>query len=129
MKRFFALAVLLLILCAPPSLLAQTGAPRGISPCTPNSIAVSGTSSNVQLSTCGSSLIIMNITSQEAFFKIGQLSTTAATTTVTDSYSIPGNSFELLTVPGLAGVGAGWYFAAITSTSTTTIRLIQGNAQ
>ena len=71
----------------------------------------------------------MNLTSQEAFFKIGQLSSTAATTTVTDSYSIPGGAYILLTVPGLAGAGAGWYFAAITAAATTTIRLIQGNAQ
>jgi hypothetical protein len=128
MKKLLATAALLVALSIPQAI-AQSGAPKGISPCAPNSLSVSGTSSNVQLSTCGSSLIIMNLTSQEAFFKIGQQSTTAATTTVTDSYSIPGGAYILLTVPGLAGAGAGWYFAAITAASTTTIRLIQGNAQ
>ena len=71
----------------------------------------------------------MNLTSQEAFFKIGQLSSTTATTTVTDSYSLPGGAYILLVVPGLTGTGTGWYFAGITATSTTTIRLVQGNAQ
>lgn len=103
--------------------------PKGISPCAANSISVSNTSSNVQLSTCGATLIIMNLTSQEAFYQLGQASSTAATSTPTSSYSLPGNAYEVITVPGLGGTGSGWYFAAITATSTTTIRLIQGNAQ
>jgi hypothetical protein len=105
--------------------------PKGISPCAANSLSVSSTSSNVQLSTCGASLIIMNLTSQEAFYTVGQASTTAATTAgnTTASYSLPGGAYELITVPGLTGDKNGWYFAAITATSTTTIRMIQGNAQ
>jgi len=106
---------------------AQSGAPKGISPCAPNSLSVSGTTSNVQLSTCGASVILMNLTSQEAFFKVGKASNTAATTTVTDSYSIPGGTYIVITVPNFDT--AGWYLAAITATSTTTIRIIQGNAQ
>src|ERR1700721_1679223 len=100
--------------------------PKGIAPCAANSISVSNTSGNTQLSTCGSSLIIMNLTSQEAFYNLGSASSTAATTS---SYSLPGNAFELITVPGRNGVGSGWYFAAITASSTTTIRIIQGTAQ
>ena len=127
LQRFLLACFLLFVSTAE----APAQSPKGTSPCAPNSLSTSSVSSNVQLSTCGASLIIMNITSQEAFYKIGQASTTAATTTVTDSYSIPGNSFELLVVPGLAGSPgvAGWYFAGITATGTTTIRLIQGNAQ
>jgi hypothetical protein len=66
----------------------------------------------------------MNLTSQEAFFNVGQASTTAATTS---DYSIPGNSFLTLTVPDESA--AGWYVAAITASSTTTIRIIEGRAQ
>jgi hypothetical protein len=124
MKKFILSVCLGALLLLTPAWAQQ---PKGTSPCAPNSLTVTGTTGNVQLSTCGATLIVMNITSQEAFYKIGPASTQAATTTVTDSYSIPGNSFELLTVPGLAGAGSGWYFAAITATGSTTLRLIQGN--
>jgi hypothetical protein len=117
----FAFAFWLLSTLAPE---AQSGAPKGISPCAAASLSVSGTSSNVQLSQCGPSVILMNITSQEAFFNIGKASTTAATTS---NYSIPGGAYLVIVVPTLDT--AGWYLAAITSTSTTTIRVIQGNAQ
>ena len=120
MKRVVTAALLLLL--ALPAHAQQT--PRGIAPCAAHSLSVTNTSSNVQLSNCGPSLILMNLTSQEAFFNVGQASTPAATTS---NYSIPGNSFLSLTVPDESA--AGWYVAAITSTSTTTIRMIEGRAQ
>ena len=126
MKRFLLSFTFLALFSS--SAFAQSGAPRGIAPCAPNSITATSPSANVQLSTCGNTLLIMNLSAQEAFYKVGSASTTAATTTVTDSYSIPGNSFEMIVVPGLAGQ-TGWYFAAITAASTATLRLIQGNAQ
>ncbi len=125
LKRFLLACVLLTLFITGVS--AQSGAPKGIEPCAPNSLNVTGTSSNIQLSKCGPSVILMNLTSQEAFFKVGKASTTAATTTVTDSYSIPGGTYIVITVPNLDT--AGWYLAAITATATTTIRVIQGNAQ
>jgi hypothetical protein len=125
LKRFLFACVLFIL---PINVaIAQSGAPKGIEPCAPNSLSVTGSSSNIQLSKCGASVILMNTTSQEAFFKVGNASTTAATTTVTDSYSIPGGTYIVITVPNLDV--AGWYLAAITATSTTTIRVIQGNAQ
>ena len=109
---------------------AQSSAPKGIALCAPNSLSVTGTSSNVQLSQCGPSVILENITSQEAFFKIGQASTTTATTTATDSYSLPGGAYMVIVVPTPnPGSASGWYLAGITATSTTTIRILQGNAQ
>lgn len=99
-----------------PCVLGNAGSP-------PVTLSVSNTSSNVQLAVCGPTVILMNITSQEAFFNLGSTSSVTATTS---SFSLPGNSFIQLTVP----TGAiGYYLAAITSTSTTTIRILQGIAQ
>ena len=108
-------------LCATPALAQQ---PKGISPCSANTISASGASSNIQLSTCGASVVIMNLTSQEAFFNVGKASTTVATTS---SYSIPGGAYIIITVPNNDPAG-GWYLAGITATSTTTLRIIIGNA-
>lgn len=92
----------------------------GISPCASESLSVSNTSSNVQLSACGPVVIVYNISSQEAFYNYGTASNTAATTS---NYSLPGNTYITLNLNG-----AGGYLAAITSTSTTTFRIIQGYA-
>ena len=106
--------------------------PRGLSPCAlgvalspPTTLSVNNISStNVQLSVCGPTVLLMNITSQEAFYNVGPTSSTAATV---NSYSIPGNSFQLLTVPS-NGAG-GWWLAAITAANSTTLRVVQGTAQ
>src|ERR1700754_4965241 len=90
----------------------------GIAPCAAESLAVSGTSSNVALSACGPVVIVYNITSQEAFYNLGQASNTAATAT---SYSLPGNSFVVLQV----GQSTPGFLAAIASTGTTT-KLLPG---
>lgn len=125
MKRLLLGCAFLLSMTA--TVFAQSGAPKGISPCAPFSLSVSGSSSNVQLSQCGPSVILMNISTQEAFFNLGSASSTTATTS---SYSLPGGAYIVVVVPTPnPGSPLGWYLAAITATSTTTIRVIQGNAQ
>lgn len=59
-----------------------------------------------------------NITSQEVFYNYGSSSGTAATTS---NYSIPGNSFVVL----FLGLGQ-YYLAAITASSSSTLRVTQG---
>ncbi len=98
--------------------------PRGFAPCTgnaPTALSVTNVTSNTLLSTCGGSLIILNIGTVEAFWDIGA---TVAITATTSSKSIPGGTYLMINVP----TGAAYYLAAITSSSTTTIRLIQGIA-
>jgi hypothetical protein len=97
--------------------------PKGISPCSAATINANGTSSNIQLSQCGASVVIMNLTSQEAFFNVGKASSTAATA---NNYSIPGGAYIIITVPN--NDVAGWYLAGFTATSSTTLRIIVGNA-
>jgi hypothetical protein len=92
--------------------------PSGLTPCASASLSVSGTTSNTQLSTCGPTVLLINITSQEAFYNLGAASNTAATTS---NYSLPGNTSVVLNV-GQAGL----YLAAITATSTATLRIVQG---
>lgn len=99
--------------------------PSGITPCVqsgsvPTTLSVSNSSANVQLAPGCPTVILMNITSQEAFLNLGTASSTAATTS---GWSIPGNTFLVFNVPDK---GTGYYLAAITSSSTTTIRIIQG---
>ena len=105
------------------SVLSQVSTPiyaqQGITPCAaPTALSVTATSSNVQLSACGTTVLLWNVTSQEAFFTYGTASNTAATTS---SYSLPGNAFIVLNVDTNKP-----YLAAITASSTTTIRIIQG---
>jgi hypothetical protein len=98
----------------------------GFSPCVNATgaftIAVSSVSANQKLATCGPSVLLLNVGTQELFFQLG---TTSAVTATTSSYSLPGNSYILLTVPPLNTN----YVAAITSTSTTTLRISEGSAQ
>ena len=120
MKRWLAGASALALLCASSLPLHAQAGLAGISPCAAETLSVSGTSSNVQLSTCGPVVILYNITSQEAFYNYGAASTTAATTS---NYSLPGNTFVVLNINTIGG-----YLAAITGSSTTTIRVVQGYA-
>jgi hypothetical protein len=98
---------------------------HGFTPCTAGAgaqtISASGTSSGVTLSTCGPSALLFNVGTQEAFYLLSS-NNTAATTS---DFSIPGNSYILLTVPN---AGSTYYLTAITATSTTTIRISQGYA-
>lgn len=116
------LTALLLLLTALPAAAQQV--PAGFAACNANTIAAASPSTNIQLKNCGPSVILMNITSQEAFFNVGQ---TAATVAAATNYSLPGNSFLMITVPDQSA--AGWYVAGFTSTGSTTIRVIEGRAQ
>jgi len=96
----------------------SASAQQGIAPCAATSISVSNTTANAQLSSCGQTAILWNVGSQELFYALGPLSSQAATTS---NFSLPGNSFVIINV-GLNKP----YLAAITSTSTTTLRITQG---
>ena len=116
MRRIFYSISILLLLTGP--VFAQAG----ITPCASATIsASSGSSTNVHLSTCGQTVILWNTTSQEAFYKLGTASNTAATT---GDNSIPGGAFVVLN----AGFG-GSYLAAITAASSTTLRVTQGQTR
>lgn len=106
----------------------------GISACAGGTLAVTNASANVLLASCGPVVIVYNITSQEAFYNIGtssavtassQSTSTTAPTNANGSNSIPGNSFVTLNISNLATA----YLAAITASSTTTLRIVQGYAQ
>lgn len=90
----------------------------GITVCSSNTISASGSSSNITLSNCGPVVIIYNITSQEAFYNLGSVATTS-------NYSIPGNSYVVLQINQASTV----VLSAITASSTTTLRIVQGWAQ
>lgn len=95
----------------------------GLTPCGQASRSVSSSSANVVLPSCGPTIILYNITSQEAYYNIGSSSSIAATTS---SYYIPGGGFVVLQQPG---IGTTWYLAGITPTSTTTFKAVVGAAK
>lgn len=114
---FCVLRLLVLTAVFSSAALAQTG----ITPCgTAATLSVTGTSSNVQLSACGGTVLLWNISAQEAFYNFGTLSTVTA---ATSNWSLPGNSSVVLNL----GTNRP-YLAAITATSTTTLRITQGIA-
>jgi len=115
MLRKIAIAAAFIVAMASPAL-SQV---RGISPCGTGTktISASVTSSNVQVHSCANIAILYNITSQEAFYSVGTAS--SQTAAVTD-FSLPGNTYVVLSVP------RGGWVAAITASSTTTIRLVPG---
>lgn len=96
-------------------------AQSGITPCASATISVSGTSANSQLSACGSTLILWNVGSTEAFYRLGSSS---GTTAVTTDNSIPASAFVVLNVGSRQP-----YLAAITASSTTTLRITQGQTR
>ena len=107
---------------------ASAQSPTGITPCTgnpPGAIAVNTGSQNVQLSNCGPTLIVYNISAVEVFYVIGSASSTVATVS---SNPLPGNTFVVLNVPGQPGSVPGWYFAVITATGTSSVQFVQGRA-
>ncbi len=107
-----------LMLFASPAQAQNSSA--GMTPCGNGlSLSVTGTTSNVLLSACGTTAVIWNTGSVEAFFNWGTASNTAAVAAT--SWSLPpGSSVTLST--GRAPL----YLAAITSSSTTTLRIVQG---
>lgn len=123
MKKLVAIALLLLLGC--PAFGQQT--PKGFAPCGNGlSLSVTNSSGNVQLNNCGPSVVLMNVGTQEAFFNVGQLSSTAANSNGNVGYSIPGGAYLMITVPDQTA--AGWYVASVTATSTTTLKIIEGRA-
>lgn len=113
-----SLSLLIALLFSTP-LMAQTSN-AGMTPCGNGiTLSVTGTTSNSQLSACGSAAIIWNIGATEAFLNLGSASNTAATTS---GWSIPAGGAIVLNT-GRAPL----YIAAITASSTTTIRVVQGN--
>jgi hypothetical protein len=123
--KFRLIGLVLLAACLLP-LKASAQHPTGFAPCVNATgaftIAVTGSSANQLLTTCGPSVLLANVGTQELFYQLGSTSSTTATTS---SYSLPGNTFILLIIPQITPT----YVAAITATSTTTLRISQGNAQ
>jgi hypothetical protein len=111
----------LLVLACLLGCLTEANSQAGITPCSSNTISVTGTSSNVKLSACGQTVLLWNVTSQELFYNYGPSSSEAATTS---GNSLPGNSYVVLNL-GYAQP----YLAAITATSTTTLRITQGQTR
>lgn len=96
-------------------------AQQGITPCAAASLSVTNTSSNTQLSACAGTTIVWNIGTVEAFYTYGTASNTAATTS---NWSVPAGGFVVLNL----GTSR-QYLAAITASSTTTIRITQGQTR
>ncbi len=102
----------------------------GMSPCNPTatkSLSVSSSSSEVQIPNCGTNtpaktVIVYNVGSQEAFYRINTAASGTAATTA--AFSLPGLTYVRLAVPT-----GGGYLVAITASSTTTLRLVPGTAQ
>lgn len=113
--RFIAAVMLLFVGLLPAC------AQSGITPCSANTISVTGTSANAQLSACGQTVLLWNIGTQELFYTYGSASSTAATTS---NYSLPGGDFVVLNLGTQK-----YYLAAITATSTTTLRITQGQTR
>lgn len=117
MLKVFGVLATLIALCSGAN--AQYA---GLTPCAAKSLAVTTTTGNVALSSCGPTAILYNTSSQEAYYNVASASTTTATTS---SYYIPGGGFIVLQVPS----GTVWYLAGITPTSTTTFKVVQGAAK
>lgn len=117
-RKLFVLLTFLGGLLAPWEASSQAG----LTPCgSAITLSVTNTTSNAQLSNCGGVVLVWNVGTVEAFYTFGTASTTAATTS---SWSIPSTSFVVLNLPTNRP-----YLAAITASSTTTIRITQGNAR
>lgn len=85
------------------------------------SLSVTGSTGNVALPGSGNTLQICNVGTTEAFWALGGSTVTAATT----SFSAPGSTCLSYTIDNAPGL----YLAAITASSTTTLRLTVGRAQ
>lgn len=119
-RKLLTVALMLVFWVFPWEAISQVA---GLTPCgAPITLsASSGSSTNAQLSACGGVVLLWNVGTQEAFYKYGSANTTAATTS---DWSIPSASFVVLNL-GTSRL----YLAAITASSSTTLRITQGNAQ
>jgi hypothetical protein len=82
------------------------------------SLSVTTTTGNVACTGAGTTLRLANVTAQECFVAFGS-STVAATT---GGFSVPGNSQAFISVPGTTT-----HVAAITASSTATLRISRGD--
>jgi hypothetical protein len=120
------LRLILVGLFAFPSVPAFSQAAVGLTPCTTTavtgktSLSVTTVSARVQLSNCGPTVILYNIGTIEAFYALGSSTVTATTT----GFSIPPNFYVILNIGSSSP-----YLAAVTSSDSTTIRIVQGRAQ
>ena len=97
----------------------------GMSPCGMITLSATTTSSNAQLPACGTTAQVTNTGSVEAFYFFSNPSGTVATIpgagTSSTGFAIePGQTVSVSTGPGAV------YFAAITASGTTTLRITQG---
>jgi hypothetical protein len=95
---------------------------QGLLACSATSLSVTQASSNVQLSKCGPLALIQNLGPNEAFYVRGA---TSAVTATTSNYSIPANTFQLVTV----GTAGEWIAAIAATGQTATLRITQGAIQ
>lgn len=98
--------------------LAPQGYAAGLSTSGAASLSASTSSSRVALPNTDSTIVIWNTGSAEAFYKLGSVSVTAATT----DYSIPAGGAIVVDKAGSANTN----LAAITSSGSTTLRITQG---
>lgn len=82
------------------------------------SLSVTTTTGNVAITGAGTTLRLANVTAQECFVAFGA-STVVATT---GGFSMPGNTQMLVTIPS-----GTTHVAAITASSTTTLRIARGD--
>jgi hypothetical protein len=106
-----------------PGYLSVTGCPGGITPCFfqfgasfnatgTASLSVSNASSNVALASTDTTLVLTNTGATNAFFKLGDSTVTATTS---DTPILAGRTVVL-------NIGSSTYIAAITASSTTTLK-------
>lgn len=109
-------AILALFGLAAPAIPQVTGV--GMTVCSTPTQAVTTSSANAQLSACGNTVQVWNVGTVEAFVAFGATNATVATA---NSDSIPAGSFKTYGV--LANLR---YMAAITASSSTTLRISVG---
>lgn len=119
MKFLQALFVLGLLYLSPQAAFAQNTS-AGLTPCGAGiALSVTAASSNSQLSSCGSTVVVWNTGSNTAYLNWG---TASGTTATTSGWPLPAG-----TAITLNSGRAGLYLAAITASSTTTLAVFQGN--
>jgi hypothetical protein len=124
--RLVTVGLAALSMVVSPTLALAQSSP-GLTPCAASavvgktSMGVTTSSSTLALPRCGATVILYNLTSQEAFYAI---STSSSVTATTSSFSLPGGFYVVLNIGS-----AQTYLAAIVAANTTTIRITQGTAQ
>lgn len=122
MRRFARLFALGAVLwCG--GVTAQTP-PSGFTECFSTSLAVVATSSNVQLQSCGPTVIVWNVGTSEVFIANGSTSATAAATTAgRGNQSVPPGTGIVINV----GNGPSWLAGITADGATSTLRISSGS--